>query len=145
MVRLVPDIVDADDGAAGLLIECRGWDESCLKVLRVIFLHDWHCCLRCGSVPFMPPSPPHRSCRRHVLAMLSGSYRSAAAISLEDSRMHTVRLCNRPCKVTLEIDFTAVVSYCLPAHGPCTTDLCEDAEDVALLLLRTALRRCRLP
>ena len=32
MVRLVPDIVDADDGAAGLLIECRGWDESCLKV-----------------------------------------------------------------------------------------------------------------
>ena len=33
MARLVPDIVDADDGAAGLLIECRGWDESCLKVL----------------------------------------------------------------------------------------------------------------
>ena len=32
MVRLVPDIVDANDGAAGLLIECRGWDESCLKV-----------------------------------------------------------------------------------------------------------------
>ena len=32
MARLVPDIVDADDGAAGLLIECRGWDEECLKV-----------------------------------------------------------------------------------------------------------------
>ena len=32
MTRLVPDIVDADDGAAGLLIECRGWDEECLKV-----------------------------------------------------------------------------------------------------------------
>jgi hypothetical protein len=32
MVRLVPDIKDADDGAAALLIECRGWDESCLKV-----------------------------------------------------------------------------------------------------------------
>ena len=32
MTRLVPDIVDADEGAAGLLIECRGWDEECLKV-----------------------------------------------------------------------------------------------------------------
>ena len=41
MARLVPDIVDADDGAAGLLIECRGWDEGCLKVgLAVLVL----CC-----------------------------------------------------------------------------------------------------
>lgn len=31
MARLVPDIVDADDGAAALLIECRGWDEECLE------------------------------------------------------------------------------------------------------------------
>ena len=38
MVRLVPDIVDADDGAAGLLIECRGWDESCLKASPFLIL-----------------------------------------------------------------------------------------------------------
>ena len=47
MARLVPDIVDADDGAAGLLIECRGWDEECLKVgLAMLAL----CCavLCCG-------------------------------------------------------------------------------------------------
>ena len=51
MVRLVPDITDADDGAAGLLIECRGWDESCLKVLTGHFPIGSQCCkaLACSA------------------------------------------------------------------------------------------------
>jgi len=32
MVRLVPDIKGADDGASGLLIECRGQTPECLLV-----------------------------------------------------------------------------------------------------------------
>lgn len=65
MVRLVPDIVDADDGAAGLLIECRGWDESCLKVLPIPILlcrpHVW-----IHAVFIELPHP----CRHGALAVL---------------------------------------------------------------------------
>ena len=58
MVRLVPDIVDADDGAAGLLIECRGWDESCLKVLSAsVLLGYCRCCRSMGILGLLRHIP----------------------------------------------------------------------------------------
>ena len=73
MVRLVPDITDADDGAAGLLIECRGWDESCLKVLTELVPSDCPCCGTSASSAALPPGTSSICvCMHCVLVLLLG-------------------------------------------------------------------------